>query len=134
MGVKLSPGDTILLALPNPGKKHLFVVVTKTNIHLNNFLGVPFCTWDHGINPDPTTVVYPGEHPFITTKSYLNYKHSEILTLDMVESWLLKRDASIRENVSEELLGRIRAGINQTKKIPRGNREYFNANYWPLDE
>jgi len=63
-------GDTFYITSPHNNTTHLFVVISKPN-ESNKVLLVNITTYRTG--KDTACSLQPGDHPFIKTKSIINY-------------------------------------------------------------
>ncbi|MBN9309308.1 hypothetical protein [Devosia sp.] len=112
---------------PDPDGHHLFVVLTSPCTH-GQCLLTSFSSVKPGLFHDKTCLVAPGEHEFITKDSFIEYRLSRVLRCDQIEKavngWLY----TPKPAVSDELLERIRDGIEQSELTPRFVQEYFEKN------
>jgi hypothetical protein len=109
----MRPGDTFITASPGTEVEHLWIVVTKPGSD-----GTAVCVnvTSAENSPDGTTQIEPGEHPFITHSSVVEYRRAKIVDIKGVEKILDDGDeAPIRierhKPCSSELMKRVRKGI-----------------------
>lgn len=113
-------GSTLLVPSGSQGN-HLFVVLTDPT----NFDGHPpqccisvaLCTI-RTTPYDATCVVQLGEHPFVTSPSYIAYRHTRIDPSSHLEEMAHKHVGFPQDTVSIELLHRVRSGIHASKQTP----------------
>lgn len=126
-------GHTLLIPSGPQGdadRKHLFFIVTdecKDKQHLI----VPISSVKPGIFYDPTCVIEPGAHPFITVQSYVLYRKADTILTSLltkcVDGWLYLK----KEDASPELVGRAFEGVLVSEFSPERIRRYALANRPP---
>jgi hypothetical protein len=112
------PGTTIYVAYPGGTTPHLHVVVTEpfgnpevvVLVNLSSCKGFPF--------EDRTTMIRPGDHPFVERESYIPYDYAKKVRLDVITRKLEERKAERREDLSEQLLTRITDGLMRSPRTP----------------
>jgi hypothetical protein len=80
-------------------------------------LSVPVCTAEGRY--DETCVLEDGEHSFIKHKSYISYKHARVDRASVVKDHLNTEYFRTAEPASEELSGKILAGLRASRLVPR---------------
>jgi hypothetical protein len=119
--------------MPSPRShvEHLWIVLTeRSSINESVCANVT----DEAKIIDKTTILIPGDHPFIKKKSAINYQSAKIVRLDLVESSLEEEiwgsTCKIHHPCSAELIKRIQAGllasIHTTKAIKSLCRESWD--------
>ena len=125
-GWQLQQGATLLMP-SGPDEDHLFVVLNDSkvfpgygaNAHvlLVNLSTVPRT----GVHYDPTCVLQPGCHPFVTAASYVVYRSARIdpeaHVLGMVEKGIFRP----HQPMPAEIVATIRAGLTTS---PFTKREF----------
>lgn len=121
------PEKKATLLIPSgsqPGQLHLYVLLTNSCKNSFNLL-VNFTSIKEGCFYDNACIIQAGEHPFITKNSYIFYQGTRQDRSDhlikCVEGWLFKP----HDPLSDDLFDRVCAGIEKTKFISRGMRQYF---------
>lgn len=109
-------------------RKHLFVILTEAS-KTGHYLLVPISSIKEGRFYDPTCEVATGEHPFVTTKSSLEYrfiqlKHGTAIIKGIESTLFIEKEA-----ISESLYQRICAGITVSRHIPKWAIKDFQN--WP---
>jgi hypothetical protein len=132
MALVVNCGDTFLIDFPGAPNEHLFVVITKVNHQLNNFVivGIESAENTHSEN---LILLKPGEHPFLTKLSSVSFRFAAIMTVEELDSRIKQKTAIKKEPMPPEIVDRIAKGMNQTRKAPRYVQDYFNEITWPLD-
>lgn len=125
------PGRGHTLLIPSgtsndPDKKHLFVIVTECSQDGGHLL-VNFSTIREGVYFDPACIVEPGEHPFITVRSYIEYRLARrdmaIHLQRCVDGWLFQK----KDDCDQALLNKISAGVAQSIHISKSMRAYYES-------
>jgi len=120
---RVQAGATFLIPSGEQGD-HLFVVVLSGRVinGKEHLLLACLCTI-RGPKFDSTCVVKQGEHSFAVSDSYIAYKHCRSEPVDHV---IARLDEGVfkakTDNVSLQLLGRIRSGLG-SKTMPRHIRD-----------
>jgi hypothetical protein len=113
-------GSTLLIP-SGPLGKHLFVVLNDPtdfeDYPPQSCVSVCLCTIR---NPpyDTTRIIGAGAHPFITSSSYISYRHARIDQAAHLESLVRNKQFSPLEPVSEDLLAQIRSGLHLSRQTP----------------
>ena len=95
---------------PQPGKCHLFVVVTE-NHQLNEYILVCVCSQREGSFFDPTCEVVKGDHSFIQHPSFVDYRHTRVETAEHLRTLLGGWMAWQRHDVSKAVLDKMSDGV-----------------------
>jgi hypothetical protein len=112
------------LLIPTGGTNHLFGIITDICAE-----GLHLIVNVTSINPtmkhDPACKISAGEHPFIKHDSYVLYRLADIQSAArltrMVDSWVYRRHVDL----SEELLTRMRDGVENSLFTPQRIIRYF---------
>jgi hypothetical protein len=111
-----------------PSGKHLFVIVTAPTKSCDDILLLNFTSIYEGAHFDPACVVEPGEHPFITKKSYVFYNKAMIRSSKEIELKIRENKISIHsKSVSQDLFNKIIAGISTSKEIPTEIIDFYDS-------
>ena len=62
----------------DPGRKHLFILLSDPQPPDQLTLLVGIASVQENLPHDPTCFLYPGDHPFVRHKSYVNYSRARI--------------------------------------------------------
>lgn len=109
--------------LSGNGKRHLRIVITDSN-EQNEFLTVAVDTL-RSSSQDKSCIIEQGEHPFIKTRSFVNYHYARVLNFTQVFNGLQKGVFIRKEDVSEELLKRIQDGAKKSNRLNRKFKIWF---------
>jgi hypothetical protein len=113
-------GDTFILA--NRGiDTHLFVIISDPGLDKGRIVLANFTTWRP--DKDQSCVVEAGEHPFVRTRSCIDYRRDRLITLSQYEGFLADGRLISRGPVSQGLLTRILKGAAISPFIPLANRQ-----------
>ncbi len=124
--MSLRVGDTFFAPWPKPDAVyHLFVVVSNLHEDREHVLAVPIMTWDEG--KEATCLLEPGDHPFTRHTSYINYRLTELITAEHIETRIADQRFRTHEPVSGELLPRIRQGAGRSDFLPLEYRDILEA-------
>ena len=103
---------------------HLWVVISDPSKDKDNVLLVNFSSVKPGVHFDPACVLYAGDHPFITTNTFVYYDHAQIQSNGALERQVASGTIRIPFGpVSPEVLQRIRDGARTSKFLNRGYRQ-----------
>lgn len=120
----------VCLLLPKPdryAKDHLWIVLTEPHGDSPEVAIVSLTTKRPG--SDLTTVLKPGDHPFIKHETVVSYADARIVQAGALLSFLaLQRDAR-NDDCPDELLARIRQGLLDSPFTPNKIKDYCRARY-----
>ena len=119
----LKPGSAAILHDTfYSNKPHLFIVISEPLGDKKNVIVVNVNSWYS--NCDETTILCVGDHPFISHKSYINYRLAE--SLEYCKVALAFRRGKTQDAVKPEVLKRIQMGLINSPKTPRYLIELYN--------
>ncbi|QIO10023.1 hypothetical protein [Acinetobacter lanii] len=117
-------GDTLLVP-SGPSGNHLFIVLFDPQSPIDISFGkklhlaqVNFTSVRSGMNYDSTCIVEPGDHSFITHKSYVNYSRLRYEEYEPIKRGVQNGRLLLHEPVTYDLLCRIREGAITSNKTP----------------
>lgn len=114
-------GTTFLLPIPSPTSKHLFVLLTSPIIveegRAEKALLVSFSSIRLRIPYDNTCIVSKGEHRFLRQKSYVNYRHARIESVEYMETSIRSEEVQPMDSIEGELLDLICEGLLNSLKL-----------------
>jgi hypothetical protein len=120
----------VCLLLPKPdkyAKDHLWIVLTDPHGDPPEVVMVSLTTKRPG--SDPTTVLEPGDHPFVKHETVVSYADARIVQAGALVAILaLRRDAR-NDDCSDGLLARIRQGLLDSPFTPNKIKDYCRAQY-----
>ncbi len=108
----------------NENKEHLFVVVTDIVQNSGEVVIVGITTYDSN-KCDKTTILEPGDHPFIKHKSYIFYSGAMFIKVDKIQTLLRLGKAKLKEDISSEVLERIRLGMTKSSHTKNSVYQFF---------
>lgn len=115
-----------LLIDSGPIGKHLFVLVldkqTNNKLHV---LSVPVSTARESARIDESCMIQPGEHPFIKSESFVEYRNSRIDSTDNLLDRVKEKTFIPHESVTQELLKKIIDGLKVSREIKRHIKDEF---------
>jgi hypothetical protein len=120
-------GDALFMPSGLAGN-HLFIVLTGINIATSygTHLIANFSSIKPSVPHDTSCLVVPGEHPFITTPSYVEYQFAEIwMAIDLGSGVDAGRFTKHNYAVADALLARIRSGLMISSFTPRKCKSYL---------
>jgi len=115
-------GSTFLLYDEDNPKAHLHIVVTDPD--LNNYVVLVSVTTERS-RSDTMTRLAVGDHPFITDPSVITYAYSKLLSCADIEALVACGEAFARQEASESIVRRARAGLRETDRGPQEVKEFF---------
>ncbi len=95
---------------------HLWMIISDPKLNPTEVVLVNFTTWQH--IHDQTCVVNKGEHPFLATKSVVNYRCPLIRPLEKLKKREQEGLLSNFPDLSPELLKKIQMGALNSRFLP----------------
>lgn len=117
--IPVNVGDSFLLDL-NYGL-HLHIVIAEESPLDSSYIMVVYCS-STGKNPDKTTIIEKGEHPFIDRQSWIRYQNVVICSKDEVRA-LIKKSFG---KVTNELISKVQTGLLKSDKVSRRIKSTYN--------
>ncbi|HEY8667283.1 MAG TPA: hypothetical protein VIL86_11490 [Tepidisphaeraceae bacterium] len=100
---------------------HVWTIISDPARDRQKLLMVNFTTWEPHV--DQACIIEPGEHPFITGRTQVNYSKSKVVTDAQLESLRAKRRLEFLESLSPALLTRIRSSAMQSTTLALENAD-----------
>lgn len=97
---------------------HLFVVILDPEEITKNTIIVPIDTL-RSKKQDQTTILDPGDHEFVKTKSFLNYNRAKIRSVTFIEQMIESGKAKIQPPMKPDVLDRIIRGLRKSEHTPQ---------------
>lgn len=121
----LTIGDTVMLPKPGYEKEHLWALITAPDPEIGDAIMVNLTT--QRPHSDTTTIIQPGEHPFVDRPTVVFYADARIVNVNRLEEGL--RHGVGRQNVplSAELLQRIHEGLFVSRLTPEKIKDAFKV-------
>jgi hypothetical protein len=111
-----SLGDTIILPKPGAEKEHLWVVVTKPEPATGEVIMVNLTT--RRPHSDTTTVLLPGEHPFIDRPTVAFYPDAWLAKAALLDSSIAQGVGRNHAVASPALLVKLQNGLMASPFTP----------------
>src|SRR5947207_16009648 len=105
----LTIGDTVMLPKPSHEKEHLWALITAPDPETGDAIMVNLTT--QRPHSDTTTIIQPGEHPFVDRPTVVFYADARIVNVNTLNEALRGGVARQRAPISKELLQRIQNGL-----------------------
>jgi hypothetical protein len=113
-------------------RKHLFIILTDpvadpVNGGKSSLLLTSLSTLDTALPHDPTCILHPGDHPFVTRDSYVSYRDSRIVETAKIINGVETGVFVVKDLMDSRIVDRICDGLtsHQTpEKIKRFFRMY----------
>jgi len=114
-------------------RKHLFIILTDPvadplNEGKDSILLTSLSTLDAAYPYDPTCILHPGDHPFVTRDSYVSYRDSRILETAKIVNGVTSGVFVVKDLMDSSIVDRICDGLSisphTTEKIKRFFRMY----------
>lgn len=113
------PGDCLLID-SGPTGKHLFIIVLEAiDGGQHQFISFPVCTVRDHARIDDACIVRPGEHSFIKSESFIEYRNARVDSVAHLTKCVKAKTFIPHDQASEELMEKIKAGISASKFIGR---------------
>ena len=112
----LTVGDTVMLPKPGHEKEHLWALITAPDPESGDAIMVNLTT--QRPHSDTTTIIQPGEHPFVDRPTVVFYADARMINVKILEEGL--RQSLVRQHaaLSGELLQRIQKGLFVSRFTP----------------
>ena len=112
----LTVGDTVMLPKPGHEKEHLWALITAPDPESGDAIMVNLTT--QRPHSDTTTIIQPGEHPFVDRPTIVFYADARTVNVNALEGAL--RQGVVRQHtaLSAELLQRIQKGLFVSRFTP----------------
>lgn len=117
---------------PSGLKEHLFIVLYNPDHFPNEGFGKRLCIATVNLTSvkqemyfDPACIVEPGEHSFIVQQSYVLYGKLELEDHAHAVNCVNNGTWRVADRVSDDLLNRIRNGIQISTATPRKYKKIF---------
>jgi hypothetical protein len=110
-------------------RKHLFIILTDPVINPENqqpsVLLTSLSTLDLSLPHDPTCILQPGDHPFITRDSYVSYRSSQIREEAKLINGVQSGVFVAKDLMDFAIIEKICAGLDVSRQTPiKANRFY----------
>lgn len=110
----LTVGDTVMLPKPGHEKEHLWALITAPDPESGDAIMVNLTT--QRPHSDTTTIIQPGEHPFVGRPTVVFYADARTVNVNTLEGGL--RQGRQHTALSAELLQRVQKGLFVSRFTP----------------
>jgi hypothetical protein len=114
--LNVNPGDAFKDS-PILGTPHLHIVAILIPVAQEVLL---VSVTSYADEKDSTCILDVGDHPFITHKSCISYRHAKVVPLGALEGYLNRGRLAVQPPVSQTVLERIIAGLSISKDVESG--------------
>lgn len=118
----LSAGSTFLLRIRIGWVDHLWILLADRDVDGKALMVNITSAKPHS---DRTTVLQVGDHPFITRESVVNYGDAVLTDILHLEKAITSGLGTQREDVSAELLERLRSGLLASPRTKNSLKDYL---------
>lgn len=125
----LEVGDSFELS--NGYGTHLHVIIAAESSSDHSQLILVYLSSKNTIYKDSTTIIKPGEHPYVTrtdVESWIRYQNTRVCSRDSLMSEITNHYGKI----SDDLLKRIQDGFLLSKNVPRILKQLFHE--WKMNQ
>lgn len=116
-------GDTFMLPKPGVEKEHLWALVTAPDPVTGEAIMVNLTT-QHP-HSDTTTILQPGEHPFVDRPTVVFYADARIVKESLLDAGLAQGVGRAHVSLSKTVLVRIQAGLLTSPFTPMKIKSAF---------
>ncbi len=111
-------------------RKHLFIILTDPiadplNGHKESNLLTSLSHLDAGLPHDPTCILLPGDHPFVTRDSYINYRTSRIQETAKILNGIAAGVFVAKDPMDDGIVDRICDGLTRSPHVPEKIRRFY---------
>ena len=117
--ITLEVGDSFTLR--DQDGNHLNVIVAESSPDDSALLMLVYLSSSRTPFRDNTTLIQPGEHPFVDRESWVRYQNVKVCSRSDIEDKIMHH----YDKVSEDLLNRIQVGIETSDKVPKREKNSF---------
>ncbi len=103
-------------------RPHVWTIISDSELNGDKLVILNFTTDD---DIDPTCVIEPGEHPFISRTTYVNYRDAKIAEAEQLAQAVRARHIMFKDDLSEDLLQKIRAGAAESQYLQNKIRRFL---------
>ncbi len=96
---------------------HLHVIILDPEEHTHNTIVIPIDTF-RSKKQDQTTILNPGDHEFVISRSFLNYNRARIHSIIAIENLIKEGNAKLKPHMKPDILDRIRDGLRKSDHTP----------------
>lgn len=111
-------------------RKHLFILLTDPiadplNGNKDSVLLTSLSTLETALPHDPTCILHPGDHPFVTRESYVSYRDSRILETAKIVNGVSSGMFVAKELMDGSIVDRICDGLLTSQQTAEKIKRFF---------
>lgn len=115
----------------DPTRKHLFILLTDpvatSAAREKQVLLVGISTHRPDLPHDPTCILYPADHPFVTKASFVNYARARTEDAKKLVSGVQTGLLVPREPLESGIFARVCKGLSESRHTPQKILSFY---YW----
>lgn len=119
--------NTILVPVPSPTCKHLFIVLTAPEGEPPVVVMVNITT--RRPTSDATVILTPGDHSFVKHESVIAFEHASLFEVSKLESGLVSGALTKYPDISESLFSAVKQGLLSSPRTPQNIKEYCSSRF-----
>jgi hypothetical protein len=112
-------------------RKHLFIVLTDPHPIVeggaNAVLLVSISTLHPDRPHDPTCILYPGDHPFIRTESFVSYRLARIVEVESLTRGVSDKKLFQHATLDGGIFARVCHGLTQSRHTAPAMLSFYEA-------
>jgi hypothetical protein len=116
-------GDSLLLPKPGQTVAHLWVLLTDPDAATDEVLMVNLTT--QRPHSDTTVVLKPGDHPFVTHPTVVNFSDARLVKATVMQDYLSRGVYMRQAALSSAVLQRLQAGLLASPFTPNKFKDCF---------
>ena len=124
--INLNIGDSFVIEDANG--KHLHFIIAEQSKEDHSQIMLVYVSSSNTVYKDTTTIIQPGEHPFITTESWIRYQNTRIYSRNEIAPLITAHYGKI----SEDLLLRIQHGLETSDKVSKRDKGIYKE--WKMNK
>lgn len=114
----------------DPDRKHLFIILTDPvadpfNGDKDSALLTSLSTLDAALPHDPTCILHPGDHPFVTRDSYVSYRASRIIEATKIINGVQSGRFVVKDLMDSGIVERICDGLTTSQQTAEKIKRFF---------
>lgn len=121
------PTATMLIESGPVGQKHLFIVMTNPCSDGQHLL-LNVSSIKDGKSYDPTCTFQGGEHEFITSPSFIEYRHADRRPASLISKCIGSGLFVLKNDLDQTEFDRVVSGIYKSEFIKPWAESYFDDN------
>jgi hypothetical protein len=119
--------NTILVPVPSPSCKHLFIVLSTPEGEPPVVVMVNITS--RRPTSDPTVILTPGDHSFVKHESVIAFEHASLFEVDRLENGLNSGSLSKYPDISETLFTAVKQGLLNSPRTPKNIKDSCRSRF-----